>query len=268
MTALLLAIALAAAPSHTHKVVSTTVGAKIAAGSWSNTTSTRFFGTDDVVRFGNNLNVNLSNTEWTISAWVRPTDVSAQGYILAKAAPFAGTPDFNWIVGVTTASHAFAYWGDVGKTTEGAGAALAVGSFHHVVSTVRNITGTFTASLWVDGVQQGSDVTTPGTNSSTVVAGFGGGYVADSPDVLYPYIGYIDEVTIWDAGMTSAHVTTLYNSGVPANPTSHTLAANLTHYYRMGDGDTFPTITDRAGAVNGTCTNMAGAGTNFTSTVP
>ena len=59
-------------------------------------------------------------------------------------------------------------------------------------------------------------------------------------------------MTIYSAQLTSGERTTLYNSGCPANPST----TNLEAYWRMGDGDTFPTITDNQGSNNGTMTNM------------
>ena len=64
--------------------------------------------------------------------------------------------------------------------------------------------------------------------------------------------GNIDEVTIYNAELTSGEVTTLYNSGTPSEPST----TNLVSYYKMGDGDTYPTITDNQGSNNGTMTNM------------
>lgn len=264
---LLLSLALAAGHDHRAQGRGAAAVATVAANSWSNATSTLFQGTNDTVDFGNNLGGNLSNTEWTLSMWARPTSLAAQVYLAAKADPF-GSGSMNWVVGFTTDGKFYGYWGAVGKTTESSAGAISTNTWYHLASTVRNISGTYTANIWINGTKVGSDVTAPGTDTSSVVARVGSGYVADSPDTLFPLTGYVDEVTFWSVGMTQAQVQALYNSGHPGNPLSHSQAASLTHYYRMGDGDTFPTISDRQGSVNGTCTNMAGAGTNFTSTVP
>ncbi len=270
MLALILSFAVAV--GHGHSSQARTQGAAavatVAAGSWTNATSTFFQGTNDTVDFGVNLATNLSNTEWTLSMWARPTSLAAQIYLAAKADPF-GAGTVNWITGFTTDGKFYGYWGDVSKTTESSAGAISTNTWYHLASTVRNISGTFTANIWINGTKVGSDVVAPGNSTAPgVVARVGSGYVADSPDTLFPLTGYVDEVTFWSVGMTQAQVAALYNSGHPANPLSHSQAASLTHYYRMGDGDTFPTITDRQGSVNGTCTNMAGAGTNFTTTVP
>ncbi len=63
---------------------------------------------------------------------------------------------------------------------------------------------------------------------------------------------------VWNKAFTQAEVDELYdtNAGKPMNPNLHSAAANLTHYYRSGNGDTYPTITDNKGSSNGTMTNM------------
>jgi len=81
-----------------------------------------------------------------------------------------------------------------------------------------------------------------------------------SSDNLYisslgrPFIGYIDEVSVFNAALSSADVTSLYNNGEP-NDLSE--LANLHGWWRMGDDDTHPTITDNSGVGNdGTMINM------------
>lgn len=79
--------------------------------------------------------------------------------------------------------------------------------------------------------------------------------------------GQIDEVTMWDKELSAAEVTALYNGGSPIDPTTHSAAANLSNYWRCGDGDTYPTIADNVGAYDLTMVNME-SGDIQTSIVP
>jgi hypothetical protein len=64
--------------------------------------------------------------------------------------------------------------------------------------------------------------------------------------------GNIDDFAIWNTD-ERANVATIYNNGVP-NDIS---ALNPISYYKMGDGDTYPTLTDSGSLGNdGTMTNM------------
>ena len=77
-----------------------------------------------------------------------------------------------------------------------------------------------------------------------------------------PFLGGIDEFAIWSGvALTSTDVTSIYNSGVPNNLNdSNVVATAPTTWYRMGDGDTFPTITDNgSGGNDATMTNMDSA---------
>jgi len=71
---------------------------------------------------------------------------------------------------------------------------------------------------------------------------------------FYEFNGNIDEVSIFSAELTAGEVLAYYNSGVPTDLTGE---SNLIHWWRMGDGDTYPTLTDNVGSYDLTMTNMA-----------
>ena len=78
-----------------------------------------------------------------------------------------------------------------------------------------------------------------------------------TPSPSSNYNGNIDEVSIWKGIVLSdAQHAEIWNSGAPADLTAHSAYANLVAWWRMGDGDTFPTLTDNRGSNNGTMTNM------------
>jgi hypothetical protein len=58
------------------------------------------------------------------------------------------------------------------------------------------------------------------------------------------YTGNLDEVSIWNKTLSPAEVANIYNSGSPADLAQHSAAANLVGWWRMGDGDTYPTLLD------------------------
>ena len=126
----------------------------------------------------------------------------------------------------------------------------------------------YTLKIYIDG----SEVSTTSTTYSQ------GGGVADSDGAIEPvYVGFgrnpsgfylrdslIDEFGYWNQELTSSQVSSLYNSGTPTDLT--TFSPSAAHVYRMGDGDTFPTIEDRVGNADQTMTNMASS--NFVSDTP
>jgi hypothetical protein len=68
--------------------------------------------------------------------------------------------------------------------------------------------------------------------------------------------GNQDNITIWNKILSPSEIAELYNSGVPTDPTEHSAAANLVTWFPMGDGDTYPTLTDNVGDNDGTMVNM------------
>jgi hypothetical protein len=57
----------------------------------------------------------------------------------------------------------------------------------------------------------------------------------------------IDELAIWNSDQ-SANISTIYNSGSPFDLS--TLSAQPKHWWRMGDGDTYPILQDSGTSAN------------------
>jgi hypothetical protein len=74
--------------------------------------------------------------------------------------------------------------------------------------------------------------------------------------------GLIDEVAIFNTELSASDVTTIYNSAIPNDISS---ISGLVSWWRCGDGDTAPTITDNgSGGNDGTMTNFS----TFSTDVP
>ncbi len=231
-----------------------------------NQRSTLFDGVNGWVDLGEpaDITLDLSTHEITMAAWVYVTDLSANRYVLAKARPFF--PAVNWILGLSlTTGTVFGYWSDVAKTTSGA-TSVSVNTWHQVALTVRNIGGTFTGNVWLDGVVQGSNVVSLTTVTEVGTTARIGAGRAGAASAL-PFKGNIDEVTFWSVGFTGPELIELYNGGIPAAPKGHSRASTLLHHYSMGDNDAYPLLTDLAGTATGTATNMTSSLVNFVTTV-
>lgn len=114
------------------------------------------------------------------------------------------------------------------------------------------------AKLYVNGVQDTGGTftgTIPATTSSTSSQT----YNTISTDQLVTFMNQsLDELAIFDYSLNSSQITSLYNSGVPTDLDNTSGVTAPVHWWRMGDGDTYPTITDvgTTGGNNGTMTNM------------
>ena len=150
---------------------------------------------------------------------------------------------------------------------EGATNLLQSGTWKHVMLTYDGgTTGSSSGSLndyygrftiYVDG----SDVTSGGTWSHSNY-GWSGGIDANNLRVgrysggNYMRDSLVDELAVWGSDQ-SANIAAIYNSGTP-----HDLSALDTapdHWWRMGDGDTYPNIQDNIGTAHFVMYNMTAA---------
>jgi hypothetical protein len=66
----------------------------------------------------------------------------------------------------------------------------------------------------------------------------------------------VDEMAIWNSDQSS-NISNIYNSGSTFNLSG--LTAPPIHWWRMGDGDTYPTIQDNVGSAHFVMYNMTAA---------
>jgi len=72
--------------------------------------------------------------------------------------------------------------------------------------------------------------------------------------IVFP--GNVNQCALWDKCLSAAEATEIYNSGVPADLTTHSAASNIVSYWPFGTGDTYPTLLDSVNSHDGTMTNM------------
>jgi hypothetical protein len=115
-----------------------------------------------------------------------------------------------------------------------------------------------TLKLYSDGVLIKTLVATQTYPSSRVTAPIILGRMASC---CYYTEANVDEVGIWSSALDADAIKQLYNCGAPIDLSSdsgnYNASGDLTHWWRMGDGDTHPTIEDAEGSYDLTMTNMA-----------
>ena len=71
--------------------------------------------------------------------------------------------------------------------------------------------------------------------------------------------GSMSNASIWNAALTLAQVTEIYNEGVPSNLNNHSAYSNLISWWQLGSNSSFNTnwtVLDEKGSNNGTSVNM------------
>jgi len=119
-------------------------------------------------------------------------------------------------------------------------------------------------NLYIDGVLQSTTNSHSnfGNNDEVEDEDFFIGRSAGSPREYNRNV-YLDELALWSSDQT-ANAATIYNAGVSQDLSL--LASPPVHYWRMGDGNTHPTISDEIGSLDLTMVNMSVS--NFVNDAP
>ena len=230
-----------------------------------NTKSLSFDGVNDRLQVGN-VNIlsfgdGTNDSAFSLSAWIK-TSTTGKGIISKWGSSPSG---YEYLIYVVN---------DIVR--------VALYDNHPSHSRRRDTTTTVTTGNWIhigvtyDGrggntANQGIKIYINGTEESSYTDGTAGTYVAmhntSRPVQVGAYNnaanwnGNLEEIALFDYELSSSAITEIYNisgSGRAADMNNLTNATtDPILWYRMGDGDTFPTITDNGtGGNNGAMTNM------------
>jgi hypothetical protein len=131
-------------------------------------------------------------------------------------------------------------------------------NWHHILMTYDGSSSVSGVKIYIDGVSD--TLTTSGTLSATTLNSSPFNIGARNSNSLFA-TATIDEVSVFNTELSSSDVTSIYNSGVPNDISS----LSPVSWWRCGDNDTAPTLTDNGSASNdGTMTNF----TTFSTDVP
>ena len=203
---------------------------------FSNLYSLEFDGVDDMVPLASSVNMGQAGS---LSFWFKRS--GGAGTIMGE-----DSYPFKYLLYISgnnlyfRAGGSFLLFNNTATTT-----ALNTTDWLHLVIT-RDVSAT-DLKLYVDGAL--TQTHTTANPNDMKLGGIGG-----VPAMTFSGVACkIDEVSCYDAILDATAVSNIYNSGTPTNLTG---TSNLIAWYRDGDGDTFPIISDHAGSNNGTMTNM------------
>ena len=228
--------------------------------SFTNTKSILLDGVDDYVE-AKSTTLGL-DTAISISLWVKTTQSTSGFKQLIGEYDWGNSSKRNWLLYLSNVDNRIAFLvfssGSIPINTFvlGADANIDDGNWHHVMVTWDGTTNTNSFNMFFDGVnvKQGTPTSTGIRTSDAPL------YIGDGPNGNVEFEGNIDEVAIWNNDQ-SANASAIYNSGVPNDISS----LSPLSWWRCGDGDTSPTLTDNgSGGNNGTMTNF----TTFSTDTP
>ena len=215
-----------------------------ASAAFSNTKSIELDGVDDFVTFGSMTGSSLAITgDISVSMWLKFSNSGGTEYAMSMGDQYGIYTSVGTIRGFSRVGGAFKALSSVGTFNDN--------TWHHVLY-VKNATNML---LYIDGSLNASNTDGGTTTTSSLDMRLGARYTTANF-----YEGLMDEVAIWNSDQ-SANVATIYNGGVPNDLAS----LSPLSWWRCGDGDTAPTLTDNgSGGNDGTMTNFS----TFSTDVP
>ena len=230
-----------------------------AAPSFTNTKSILLDGVDDYVDCGIISAIPSANT-LSISFWANTNSITQNQVVWGDN---SSTPIFS-----------FEYWGSADRMyfEYGTGkyafltltSVVSASNWNHIALVYNGLgsSNTDKIKIYVDGIDKSSIMTYVGTIPSSLSSSIGNFWIGNGQKYNVPFNGNIDEVAIFNSELSASDVTAIYGSGVPTSLSSY---SSLISWWRCGDGDTAPTLTDNgSGGNNGTMTNF----TTFSTDVP
>lgn len=208
---------------------------------------------------GGDLNIAPDVGTYSGAIWFYTTSLASEEAIGAKA--YSNSTHIDFKLGITSAGALYLYCGDV--STASSNGAVVVNTWYLAGWSVTGGVG----KLYLNGTQVGSNISCGSeTSSADWLWGASRYNDGDNAGDSYPFQGLLNNLMMYQAyALSGAQHAQLYNSGVPKNPTTGAFAANLTHWYRMGDDATHDLndavttayhIHDQVGTKHGLLTNI------------
>lgn len=218
-----------------------------------NTHSLQMDGVNDRVDVPHATNLDFARTiPFTLSTWIKSSNTASKNYLEKQGSNIGYR---LWDSGGSKVQ--FEFRGTGGTTDRirietSAATSVNNGYWHNVIVTYSGSGLASGAKIYVDGSLQGVSVlndallTNPNNTASLSLGSRSGGGVN--------FYGNIDEVSIWDAELTAAQVTELFNSG-SANDLSLHSSGSLVSWWTFNNVS-YPTVPDNESTNSGTMINM------------
>ena len=236
---------------------------EVATPSFSNTKSLDFDGVDDFLKTSSAYTTLNGATNVSFSMWLKPISAGSTLRMVFQIGRGGAVNTYD------SQCQLFLYEGQridfsiniSSKFGRGNISTLTYGSWNHLVVAVDLTHGSNPeCQMFLNGADVTINDNMGGINSFPTATDEL--YVGESKTgKLNPFNGGIDEFAIYNGTtLTLAQAQAIYNQGGTAKPGDLSLLTpSPTLWYRMGDNDTFPTITDNVGSENATMTNMVAA---------
>ena len=229
---------------------------------FANTKSILLDGIDDYVTMGNASSLNFQRTDsFSISTWVKRGSFAKSQFLFGKMNASGNFRGYLFHIPADSDSPQFLLRTDTSYTSQRliveSTTTILDNNWHNLIVTYDGSSVSSGVKIYVDGVS--TTTTKSGSISGSITTPAPVNIGAYGPYYLNDFS--CDEVAVWNSELSASDVTSIYNSGAPNDISS----LSPLSWWRCGDGDTAPTLTDNgSGGNDGTMTNF----TTFSTDVP
>ncbi len=201
-----------------------------------------FDGTGDYVEVPNSAPLNITE-EVTVELWFKPAvtyNSSLSDYVILLERQWSANIDSYF---VTINGDGKLHMGSMGGNIQSTQASWTAGTWYHIVGTYRDVSGTYSGELYVNGVAQSLSVNSyDNMAGGTQKIGIGGS------DRHINYNGLIDEVLVYNTTLTSSQALARFNAynGAPMGGYTADNVIPTAQVTQSANGDGIVTINFRA----------------------
>jgi len=230
--------------------------------SFSNTKSIAVDGVDDFCETASTYSELDGQNKATFSFWIKPTYDTAKYGILFHVPRNTQTSRSQFLCFLDNSNRIRWSMNTTSYYLYSNQNVINLNQWNHVLICI-DLPSTDEGKIFINGIDQ-TAIDNLGSRTQFDTSSGGLMIAEETQGYLSPFDGNMDEVAIWSGSDQRANVAEIYASGSVVDLNTLATAPNPTTWYRMGDGDTAPTIQDTNGSANLTMTNF----TTFSTDVP
>jgi len=230
---------------------------------FTNTKSIALDGVDDYCETSSTYSELDGQAMASFSFWIKPPSTIVDLQVIASVIRNATTSNHQFQIRLATNATVQISMDTGSKYIRASSTPLNLNAWNHVLFCFDTTQGSASnrGIVFINGV----DATSATTVSSTFKTSTGSLHIGENENGRYNnFEGILDEFAIWATTDQRANVAEIYASGSVVDLNALATAPSPTTWYRMGDGDTAPTILDKNGSANLTMENFS----TFSSDVP
>lgn len=205
----------------------------------------RFEGTNEYTVHGNVLGFERTNS-FSFSFWFRTTASGSWQVLISKN--LAGTTYQGYQVTLDSTGH-IGLWLEADDAATNNLYVVTVpayndGLWRHCVMTYNGSSLASGVLIYINATVVSTTVIRDSLTSN--IANSASFMLGGRTDGSFYYVGYLDEVAVYSKVLSAVEVSWIYNSQVPRDLNNVAAPSNLGAWWRMGEGDTYPTLLDSA----------------------